>query len=75
MSFNSKPHLRTSDIQNYRPGEFLRRFDEQKESAVSYLTPPGVPEQTIFKDSFIGGLNSYTDDFYKSQVMERAIGG
>lgn len=30
VGFQPKPHLRTSDIQSYRPGEFLRRFDEQK---------------------------------------------
>ena len=68
-----------SDIQNYRPGEFLRRFDEQKDTHTPYLSPHILnPDPTLFKDSFIGGLNSlnsYNDDFYKSQVMERSLGG
>jgi hypothetical protein len=67
--------MRTSDCQNYHPGEFLKRFDEQKQSGVSYFNTNISQGQTTFKDSFIGGLNTYTDDFYKSQVMDRTIGG
>lgn len=83
MSFLRNPYtssnpnnFRGSNIQNHHPSEPSKRLNQQIQNKTTYNTPNlNTPLSTKFKDSFIGGLNSYSEDFYKSQVMERAIGG
>lgn len=62
------PLLRTSNIQPFRPGDLIGNFDHRRSSiaAPSLL----LPDTTVIQDSFLG-----SDDFYKSQVIERTIGG
>lgn len=41
-AMSQRPPLRTSNAQSYKPGDFLKRLDTQKESNISYLSPNGV---------------------------------
>jgi hypothetical protein len=41
-TMNQRPPLRTSNAQSYRPGDFLKRLDTQKDSKISYISPNGI---------------------------------